>query len=343
MRLLSEADVAQLIDAPLAIACAEQAFVQQATGSALVRGRLDLRRPSPRAGMLVVAGFGHDDNLFVVKTNGHAWPQAGGPRATRSLLALWDMGAAQPLALMSAAGFNDHRTAAGFAAAAKVLAPADASTLAVFGAGKLAVPTLPYIAAVRPLRRILVVGRDPARAEALVAQARLRADLAGIEIVALTDAARAAAEADVIVTVTSSDTPVFPGAAVRPGALVVLGGANRPTAREADDALMRRVTVYTDHRSGAMEKAGDLIIPLASGVIAETALAGDIGSFIGQPGRAAIAGDVSVFKSIGIALQDLVLARALLARAEAHGLGTVFDIEGASADTPSPEAACSTR
>ncbi len=330
MRLLSEADVERLIDPTLAIQCAEDAYVQQALGETLEPGRLDLRRSTPKAGVLVVAGFGHDSDTFVAKTNAHAWPVAGGPRVNRSLLVLWDMAQARALALMAATNFNDHRTAAGFAAAAKVLAAPNASVLAIFGAGKLALPSLTYVAAVRPIRRVLIVGRDPARARALAVQARRCEALASIEIDAIEDPAFAAAQADVIVTVTTSDTPVFPGQVVREGTLVVLGGANRPSAREVDDALIRRAQIFTDHLQGALGKGGDLKIPIEQGVISRDAFAGDIGAFIRGPQTIPFHAGVRAFKSIGIALQDLVLARALLARAEEQGQGTWFDANGAS-------------
>jgi ornithine cyclodeaminase/alanine dehydrogenase-like protein (mu-crystallin family) len=332
MRLLSEHDIERLIDPELAIECAETAFVQQLSGASLVRGRLDMRRSSPRAGVLGVAGFGHDDSQLMIKTNCHGWPQADGPRVTRSLLTLWDMAEVRPIALISAESFNDHRTAAGFAAAAKVLAPAAASTLAIFGAGKMAMPALLYMLKVRSIRRVLIVGRNAERAEAMAALARVLPALSDVEVRVTRDAAEAASQADILVTVTTSDTPVFPGEAVRDGALVILGGANRPGAREADDALIRRAVIYTDHTEGALEKAGDLIMPLAAGVIDKRAIAGEIGALIGigksLPSPAA--GAVYVFKSIGIALQDMVLAHALLARAQARGLGTSFDAEGAS-------------
>jgi len=266
----------------------------------------------------------------MIKTNCHGWPQVDGPRVTRSLLTLWDMAEVRPIALISAEGFNDHRTAAGFAAAAKVLAPDKASTLAIFGAGKMAIPTLLYLLKVRPIRRVLIIGRTAERAEAMAARARSLPQLSSVEVRVELSAAAAAAQADILVTATTSDTPVFPGEAVRDGALVILGGANRPGAREADDALIRRAVIYTDHTEGALEKAGDLIIPLNAGVIDKSAIAGEIGSLIGRLAPAPARGAVHVFKSIGIALQDLVLAHAVLLRAETRGLGTQFDAEGAS-------------
>jgi len=329
MRLLSEADVERLTDPELAIRAAAEAFRMQAAGAAAgpgALGRLDLRQPG--AGLLALAGFAGDSLL--VKTNVHAHP-AGGHRKGGSLVTLWDAAQARPVALIAARGFNGHRTAAGFAAAARLLARADASVLTVFGAGRLARSTLRYLVGVRPIRRALIVGRTPGRAEALAAEARTWAEFDGVAVEACDDPAEAAACADIIATTTTADNPVFPGAVVRPGTFVVLGGANRPTAREADDDLIRRAMIYPDHRKEALAKAGDLMLPLAAGTIKGKAIGAEIGALLGGPAPALPAGFVSVFKSIGIARQDLMLAQALLRRAEQQGVGTVLDLEGLAA------------
>jgi ornithine cyclodeaminase/alanine dehydrogenase-like protein (mu-crystallin family) len=233
--------------------------------------------------------------------------------------------------LMAARGFNGHRTAAGFAAAARLLARDDASVLTVFGAGRLARSTLRYLVGVRPIRRALIVGRTPGRAEVLAAEARAWAGFEGVAVEPCGDPAEAAACADIIATTTTAERAVFPGAVVRPGAFVVLGGANRPTAREADDDLIRRAVIYPDHREGALAKAGDLLLPLAAGTIKEEAIGVEIGALLDGPAPALPAGFVRVFKSIGIARQDLMLAQALLQRAEEQGVGMVLDLEGLAA------------
>ena len=183
---------------------------------------------------------------------------ASARRNAVSLLTLWDSAACVPLALIVTTGFNNHRSAAGFAAAAQVLAPPDAGTLAVFGAGKIAPAAIRYLASVRPFRHVLIVGRGRERAPALALSARQWPDFDAIKVEAEPDPARAAALADVILTITTADAPVFPGAAVKPGALVILGGANRAHAREADDALIARARVFADHLDGCLERAGDL-------------------------------------------------------------------------------------
>lgn len=324
MRLLTEEDVAKLVTPELAIAAAEAAFVEQALNAATPpQGRLDLRRESPHPSALIVAGFSATD-LLAVKTNGHCWPAQGGGRVSRGLLTLWDMRSASPIALISATLFNDHRTAAGFAAAAKRLARPDAETLTVFGAGKLAAPSLRYLCHVRPIRRVFIVGRTTNRAHAMALRLMALPEFSEIELCVTSDARLAAQEADIIATTTSSNTPVFPGQAVRPGTLVILGGANRLTAREADDDLIGRATVFTDSTTAALEKAGDLAIPLASGMLAPQRIQGEIGRWINKPLPHGAKDDVIVFKSVGIAVQDIALARMLLSEAASRGIGQTF-------------------
>jgi ornithine cyclodeaminase/alanine dehydrogenase-like protein (mu-crystallin family) len=116
-----------------------------------------------------------------------------------------------------------------------------------------------------PLIRKIAIGRGPERAQALAASLHGASGLDGVEISATADAVAATRSADVIVTITSSETAVFPGREARAGALVVLAGANRPHGREADDGLIRRAQIYVDHCDGCMARAGDLFIPLGTG------------------------------------------------------------------------------
>ena len=328
MRLLSERDVEQIVRPEIAIELAQQAYIEHATGRLPDPARLDLRRAEPKAGMLVLAGFS-SGAMGILKSNMHAYSGAPAERKTASLLTVWDMAACCPLALISSAAFNGHRTAAGFAAAAMRLARPDASTLSVFGSGHLAAWTIRYLARVRPLRHVFVVSRRLESAKALIAALRAEASLASITFEALDDPAAAAERADIIATVTSSDTPVFPGSAVKSGTFVILGGANRPAAREVDDDLARRMTVYVDHAAGCMEKAGDLRVPLASGVLMQSQMAGEIGTLLAS-GDMPPHADVMAFKSIGIAPQDLLLAQHILAQADLLKIGTIWQPRPAS-------------
>src|SRR5262245_22186443 len=339
MRILSEDDVEKLIDATTAVELADEAYRLHAQGQMSAPGRLDLRRSAPKSGALVLAGFAQGQQL-VVKTNVHAYPEFNeGTRLAGSALVVWNLETCMPLALISSFGFNNHRTAAGFAAASHRLAPAHAETLTVIGTDKIAPASLAYLAASRPIKRAFIVGRRREAAAALAAKARAWPQFAGIDVVASDDPADAVRNADIVAAVTTSDQPVFSGGAVRPGALVILGGANRPDAREADDTLVRRATVVVDHLAGSLERAGDLKLPLQSGVLVRDQILGEIGALPDTFGGPRPPHDVVVFKSIGIAPQDLLLARWLIERAEHCGVGTVIDLRnGSIASSAGPSA-----
>ncbi|HEX3503151.1 MAG TPA: ornithine cyclodeaminase family protein [Xanthobacteraceae bacterium] len=325
MRLLCEQDVERLIDPALAIASAAAAYRRQASGKEPAPGRLDLPRQAPTGNVLVLAGHG-PDGLFCSKNNVHAYPDAGSrQRNSASMLVLWDAIRCRPLALLAATGFNNHRTAAGLAAAADKLAAGDVKTLTIFGAGKIAPAAIRYLHAVRPFERILILGRGLVRATALAETLKREPAFAQVDIGAGGDIAEATREADVIVTLTTAAEPVFFGRDVKPGTLVILAGANKPQSREADDVLIARGTVHVDHRDGCLTRAGDLAIPLASGVLKPQQIAGEIGQLFADNPPVQAACDVTVFKSIGTIAQDIALAHALYRRALERGVGLDFD------------------
>jgi ornithine cyclodeaminase len=325
MRLISEQDVERLIVPADAIAAEADAYRRYATKDEPEPGRLDLKRQDPAGSVLVLAGHS-DDRLFAAKTNVHAYPDAASRRRlAASMMTLWDFAACEPVALIATTGFNNHRTAAGLAAAADKLARKDARTLAIFGAGKIAPAAIRYLCAVRPFERILILGHGTTRARELASMLAREPGFAHCDLSAETDAEKAARAADVIVTLTTSSTPVFPGAAVRPGTLVILAGANRPDAREADDALIGRAEVHVDHLEGCVTRAGDLRIPLASGHLPQEQIAGEIGQLLAGDAAYVPNREITVFKSMGIIGQDLALARLILRRAREQSIGVEFD------------------
>ncbi|KPF69720.1 hypothetical protein IP69_10250 [Bosea sp. AAP35] len=329
MIVLSEADIRALIRPAEAVALAMEAFRLTAAGPAMaLRG--DLRAEEPRRGCLLLAGSAGPDSLSI-KTNVHAQPEdSDAPRHWASLLTLWDWQRAQPRALISAGLFNEHRTAAGFAAGLDRLAAPDATTAAIFGAGRSAPLAALYLMIVRPsLKRLYLVGRSSQRLAALVATLSREPALAGVELVSSATPAEAVADSQIVITVTTSETPVFPGKAARPGACIVLGGANRATAREADDDLIRRADIYLDARADAFAKAGDLVQAKVSGALDPARIRAEIGTLVDGPLPLSPGADLTLFKSMGLPLQDVLLAQALVARAQAGSIGTPIDLRGA--------------
>jgi alanine dehydrogenase len=326
MRLISERDVERLIDPATAIAVVAESYRRQAAKHVPEPGRLDLARQRPRGNVLVLAGHS-DKRLFAAKINLHVYPDALSlQRLASSMMLLWDTVACAPLALIATTGFNNHRTAAGLAAAVQRLAPLHAATLVVFGAGKIAPAVIRYLAVVRQFKRILILSHNAARSHDLADRVARWTGFEQCTVSAATDAEAAASMADVIVTITTSNTPVFPGAAVKKGGLVVLAGANRPDAREADDFLIGRAQIYVDHLTGCISRAGDLAIPLESGHLQRCQIIGEIGLALAEDFVTQRAGaDVTVFKSIGIIGQDIALGELILRRAQLENIGSEFN------------------
>jgi len=326
MLLLSESDVTALVDPDLVIEAAEEAYRTLSLGKAEVPLRGEILRRDPEHVILTMPGL-IEGRVFGAKlVASRASPdRAAGPGITAFVL-LFDVRSNAPLGLIAAAHLTDLRTAAGLAVATKVLSRGECRTLAVFGAGRLALPSVELVCHVRQIDRLFIVGRSHARIESL---AREVARVLGSRLRALvTDAApaEAAAAADVIVTVTSSGVPVFDGRAVRPGTHLNLGGAFRPDTREVDNAVASRAIFFVDALESCLVRAGDLVLPMREGALARSAVRGEIGAVLGgQIAGRQRADEITVFKSLGSAVQDLVLGARLLTRAQQRGLGLPFD------------------
>ena len=219
------------------------------------------------------------------------------------LLLSGDTGA--PLAVMDGQRLTLWRTAAASALAASFLARRDATRMLMIGAGALAPYLVRAHASVRTFADIAIWNRSLERAE------RVAAELTSAGLVArpVADLEAAAREADVISCATLSSEPVLHGDWLKPGAHVDLVGAFRPTMRESDDEAVRRATLFCDTRAGALHEAGDLAQPLAAGLIAETDVAADLFALCRgeHPGRLR-ADEITLFKSVGTALEDLAAA-----------------------------------
>lgn len=211
----------------------------------------------------------------------------------------------EPLVTIDGHRLTLWRTAAASALAGKYLAREDAAHLLLIGAGALA----PYLArahaAVRPIRKVSIWNRSPERAQALAEE--LAGEAFRTEVVSRAEAA--AREADIVTCITLSQTPVVCGDWLKPGAHVDLVGAFRPNAREADDAAVKRSRVYVDTRRGALKEAGDIVMPIAAGVLKEGDVQGDLFELCrGQARGRQSADEITLFKSVGTAIEDLAAA-----------------------------------
>jgi len=208
----------------------------------------------------------------------------------------------EPQALMDGPRLTQWRTACASALAASYLAREDASKLLVIGAGAQCKFLARAHAAVRPIKEIRIWNRTTANAETLAQS--LRAE--GFDAAAVTDLEAELGWADIVTAGTISTTPLVKGAKVKPGCHIDLVGGFTPGMREADDDAITRARVYVDTRAGATKEAGDIVQPIASGVLKAEAIVADLHELArGQkPGRQS-AEEVTLFKSVGAALEDL--------------------------------------
>jgi ornithine cyclodeaminase len=235
-----------------------------------------------------------------------------GVATVSALYVLLDGATGHPRALIDGEALTLRRTAAASALASTYLSRQDSATLLVIGTGALAPHMARAHCALRPIRKLLLWGRKPERAQALAA--RLRDE--GLPAQARADLARGLGEADIVSCATTAVDPIVRGKLLRAGAHVDLVGGFTPQMREGDDDLIARAEIFVDSYAGALKEAGDLLQPIASGVLARERIRAELAELIrgAHPGRTG-ADEITLFKSVGTALEDLCAACMVLARA----------------------------
>jgi ornithine cyclodeaminase/alanine dehydrogenase-like protein (mu-crystallin family) len=300
---LSSTDLERLLPMADAIAAVERAI------------EAGIAEPPPRAHLAVAGGelllmpaeSVQGVGVKLVTIN-RANPGRGLPLIA-GLYVLFDGDTLAPRLTIDGASLTALRTAAVSALATSRLALPDARRLVLFGAGRQARAHLDAMRAVRSIESVVVVDADRGRADALAAYARDE----GID--ARSGVPEDVSEADLICTCTTSTAPVFPGALLPAGAHVNAIGAYRPDARELDDETMRRAKVVVESDQAALAEAGDLVIPLQSGALDRSAILADLPQLVNGAVVRRGADEITVFKSVGVAWEDLAVAAAAAAAA----------------------------
>jgi ornithine cyclodeaminase len=229
-------------------------------------------------------------------------------------------------AIVDATSITAIRTAAVSGLVTDLLANPDAGDLAVIGAGTQAHTHLEAMRAVRPVRRVRVYS-VPAESAAEFAERESR--LLGIPVGAVATAEEAVAGADLICTTTTASEPVVLGEWVSPGAHVNAVGAYTPTTRELDSVLVARARLYADRRESLVSEAGEFLIPKAEGLFGDEHIVGEIGEVLtGMAPARTSADEITLFKSLGIAIEDLASAHRIYEVCRERDLGTWVEIGG---------------
>lgn len=276
------------------------AFRMRPTSS--VRQRLDA--PQGRELLVMPAIFGRYagcKTLVIVPANaGTSLPTITG------LFTLFDFETGKCLATIDASALTACRTSAVSAAASSILSRPDSSYLTLLGAGHLA----PYLAkahaAVRPIRHLTIWARNPQQARAVAHQ--LNNELPDVAISVQSSLEQAVRSADILTAATRSTSPLIRGDWLRAGVHVDLVGGYRPDMREIDDAGICKGQIFVDNRDSVLKEAGDIINPIDRGIISPCSIVGDLAEMAsGDVGRQSKS-DVTIFKSVGVALADIVAA-----------------------------------
>jgi alanine dehydrogenase len=319
-RLLNEAQVKSLLPMPELIQAMEDALARFSAGDVLqpVRtvltvgpthayfGVMPADMPQPaRLGAKLVTVFGENESR-------------GLPSHLATILLLDpDTGALE--AILDGRYITEARTAAVSAVSARHLARADASRLAIIGTGVQARSHLEALAEVRRLTDIRVWSPRVTSRDRFVAE---MAPHARAELRAAGTAEEAIRDADIVVLVTSSPTPVFEGAWVAPGAHVISVGACRPTQREMAPGLVARARLYVDSRAAALVESGDVVMGIAEGLFTESHIVGELGQVVLGRAQGRVSDtEITAFKSLGMAVEDVVAADLVLRRAVETGSG----------------------
>ena len=231
------------------------------------------------------------------------------------------------IAILDASTITALRTAAVTAVATRLLSRPESRTLALIGAGVQAETHLEAISLVRPIDDVRVWSRSGTRAREFAA----KVGASGAPITVCESAREAVDGADIVCTLTSSRQPVVFGEWLSPGAHVNAVGASLATARELDTEAVRRARFYVDRRESTLAEGGDFLVPKSEGVIGDDHIVGEIGELLVDPPR--ISGrrstsEVTVFKSLGLAIEDVASARRIYDRAVSTGAGTWIELGG---------------
>ncbi|NKQ35133.1 MAG: ornithine cyclodeaminase family protein [Chloroflexi bacterium] len=319
---LNEADVRAVLTMDAAVTAVENAFRELALGNAILPERVGFAGDGGGGAAMPAYIGGETSGLGIkVVTLFIGNVQKGLPVVQGTFLLLQPQTGAR-LAVMDAGYLTAVRTGAVSGVAAKYLAREDARVLTIFGAGVQARAQVEAVCLVRPIEQVLVVDKNREAAEQFAAEME---EQLGVEMVAADDGQTATAAADIIVTATTVHQPVFAGEWLRPGVHINGIGSHHPTARELDTTTIQRAKIVVDSMGACLSEAGDLIMPIEENAITQADIHAQLGEIItGQePGRENDA-EITLFKSVGLAIQDVAVAQEVYEMAQAASIGQVL-------------------
>jgi ornithine cyclodeaminase/alanine dehydrogenase-like protein (mu-crystallin family) len=325
MRILTRSDVERLLPIEACIPVMRAAMIETSRRNVSLPIRQFMPIPGVSGKLAIMPGTLGDPACFGIKLVCKYERPHEDPLGTHvGMVALFDTVAGIPLALIEGSSLTSIRTSAASALATDVLARPDATSLAILGTGEQAMRHLLAMRAVRPIRRIRIWGRDRQRAEAF---ADRMSDQTGIAIAVAATVKQAISDADIICTTTSAASPILAGVDIPAGAHLNLVGSAIASTAEVDNEAVRRSRYFVDYREAALAAAGELLSALRASVVTADHVLGEIGEVIdGRVAGRTSAADITLYKSLGIAAQDLAAAHAIWQLATEEGSGLTVDL-----------------
>jgi alanine dehydrogenase len=312
VRLISAAEIAAVLEFPALIDAIADAFRAEVTVP--LRHHHAIARKGGEATLLLMPAWTAEaEESFIGTKVVSVFPDnvARGQASVTGTYLLMKGETGETLAAIEGRVFTLWRTAASSALAARFLAREDAESLLMIGAGALAPYLIRAHASVRPIRKIAIWNRTRKRSEALAAEL----SLGGFQAHAADDLEQAIRAADIVSCATLSPSPLVQGSWLQAGTHLDLVGGFKPTMREADDKTLRRARIYVDTRTGALKEAGDIVDPLRRGVIFEQDIQGDLFDLCrGHVKGRETSEEITLFKSVGTAIEDLATAMLIWSR-----------------------------
>ena len=328
IKVFKAQEIEQALSMAEAIEVVKDAFVQLSLKQAQspVRTSLNLKEPG-EVGLIMPAYLSRTralgtKMLTVFPQN----PQSSLP-AVQGLVLLFDASSGSPLAILEGTHLTRFRTGAATGAATQTLSRPDSKNVALFGAGGQSFFQVQGVLAARRIERIRIFDLLPERVESLIGRLKRDPLNQNVEVSKASCATQALEGADIVVAATSSSRPVFDGKLVNEGMHINAIGAFRPEIQEVDEETICRSRVFVDSVEACLEEAGDLIIPLKKGLIQKVDILAELGEVVAgkKPGRRA-AWEITYFKSVGNAVQDVSVAQAVYQRAGEKNLGQEVEL-----------------
>lgn len=325
IRLLSSKEIRQAISMKEAIEAVREAFILVSEKKIVAPPRTHLDLEVYQGTSLIMPAYLPSREKIGVKIINlyEKNPQVGLPHSL-ALMLVFEAQNGAPLALLEASTLTAMRTGAACGLATDLLAKKEAKVAAIFGAGFQGRYQLEAINAVRPLQKAYVYDPDVQKSHVFAQEMSSQHNL---EIIVASTPEEACKEAEIICTATTSSSPVFPDSAIKLGTHINAIGSYKPYVREIPSDTVARARIFVDQREAALEEAGDLIIPLKEGLITKEAIVAEIGEVASgqKPGRLSD-DEITFFKTVGLAAQDIALASKILEAAHHLYLGHEFSL-----------------